>query len=73
MVLADLVVDIADAGISDREFGKLAIARRLDDRPASGCHHLVDLCLVIAIRHGLRGASALNERRYDRRRCTQTL
>ena len=38
MILADLVVDIADAGIGDCKLGKLAIARRLDDRP-TGCGH----------------------------------
>ena len=38
MVLADLVVDVADAGIGDCKLGKLAIARRFDDRP-TGCGH----------------------------------
>ncbi len=72
MVLANLVVDIADACIGDREFGKFAVSRRLDDRPTSSSHHLVDLCLIVGIRHILCSASTLNKRGYDRRRCTQT-
>ena len=34
VVLADLVVDVADAGRLDRELGQRAVACRLDDRPA---------------------------------------
>ena len=34
VVLADLVVDVADAGVGDRQLGKRAVASRLDDRPA---------------------------------------
>ena len=61
MILSDLVVDIADACISDREFGKFAVPCRLEDRPTSSRNHLVDLCLVVGIRHSLCSAGTLNQ------------
>ena len=48
--LRDLVVDVADAGVAHREFGELAVARRLDDRPAGGGDQLVDPRLVVGVR-----------------------
>ena len=66
MVLADLVVDIADAGVGNRELGELAVARRLDDRPAGGGDELVDARLVVVVGDRLRGARARDESRQRR-------
>ena len=61
VVLADLVVDVADAGVGHGELGELAVARRLEDGPAGGGDELVGALLVVGVGHALRGAGALDE------------
>jgi hypothetical protein len=61
VVLGDLVGDVADAGVGDRELGKLAVARRFDDRPAGGSDQLVDAGLAVAVGDALGGAGARHE------------
>ena len=58
VVLAHLVGDVADAGVGHGQLGQLAVARRLDDRPAGGGDQLVDPRLVVALGDALRGARA---------------
>jgi len=61
MVLADLVLDVADAGVGDRQLGQFAVARWFEDGPAGRRNQVVDALLVVAVRHRLRGACALNK------------
>ena len=56
MVLADLVVDIADAGVGDCPLGKFTVAARLDDGPARGADEFVDTRLVEMVSDALRRA-----------------
>jgi hypothetical protein len=58
VVLRDLVGDVADAGVGDRELGERTVAGRLDDRPAGRGDQLVDAGLVVALGEALRRAGA---------------
>ena len=58
VVLADLVLDEADAGVRDRELGQRAVAPGLQDRPGGGGDQVVDARLVVAVGDRLRGACA---------------
>jgi hypothetical protein len=68
MVLAHLVVDVADAGVGHRQLGQRAVARRLQDRPAGGGDQVVDPRLVVAVGHALRGCERARRGRARVRR-----
>jgi hypothetical protein len=58
VVLADLVLDVADAGVGTASLGERAVAAGLEDRPAGGGDDLVDARLVVAVGDRLRDARA---------------
>jgi hypothetical protein len=64
-VLRDLVGDVAKTGVANRELRELAIARRLDERPAGRGRRLVGLRLRPAVRDRIRRAGARDQRRDD--------
>jgi hypothetical protein len=61
VVLAHLVLDIADTGIGHSQLGQLAVAGRLDDRPACGNDYGVDLLLRPGFINALRSAGARHQ------------
>ena len=70
VVLADLVVDVADAGVGHRQLGQLAVALRLDDGPAGRGHQLVDARLVVAV--GVRCAARARPTSSPTMACTSS-
>ena len=62
MVLDDFVGDVAEPGVFHRELGERAVARGFHDRPRRRGRDFVELRLGIALKNGLRGARARDQR-----------